>query len=467
MLSLRDIFLRKIALIFLVLFIVLGASVYFWIKDIYIEEAKKDLLHNIDIISISINNLKNIDEYTKTIKEKSGVRVTIIDSHGVVIAESNKDKSDMDNHKFRDEIIEAGQYPYGYSIRHSATLDKELLYVAKKVDKGAKTYFIRTARDIDEIMQSFIAVSIKTTLLFGLFILFAYWMILGTGSSIQKETQKILNFLDEMGSKEKDREIRSDYSIEFKKITKILTDTSQKLSKRRKQKSKYTAKLKLANRQKDDIISAISHEFKNPIAVISGYTQTLIDDKEINPEVAEKFLSKIHSNAHKLSDMIDRLRLFIRLDENKHSANFINVNIISISKNAVETLMVKYPDREVLLKAVEPTIVRGDATLMEIAIINLIENAIKYSDDAAVEVTIDRHSLKVKDKGIGIPKKEINNITKKFYRIEDNNWDSSMGIGLSLVSDILAMHEFALHISSIEEIGSTFEIKFKPKLDIA
>ncbi len=62
--------------------------------------------------------------------------------------------------------------------------------------------------------------------------------------------------------------------------------------KKEKQKAKQTAKLKLANRQKDEIISAISHEFKNPIAIISGYTETIINDKELPDSMKEKFLKK-------------------------------------------------------------------------------------------------------------------------------------------------------------------------------
>ena len=459
MLRLRDIFLRKLAWIFLILFVVLGASLYFWIKDIYIEEAKKDLLHDIAILTVAKTNLLDIDRYVHAIKDKSGVRVTIIDPDGKVIAESHKDKATMDNHKFRDEIIDARQHPYGSAIRHSKTLNRELLYVAKQAEISGRPYFIRMARDVDEIIASFVAVSIKTAILFGLFALFAYRMILSIGSGVQRETDKILTFLDDMGSKEKDRSISSDYSIEFKRITKLLTETSQKLSKRRKQKSKYTARLKLANRQKDDIISAISHEFKNPIAVISGYTQTLIEDKEISPVIAEKFLTKIHSNAHKLTDMIDRLRLSIKLDEQKQPLKHSPSDIVALTHAAVETLQSSYPGREVHIKGLASHMVEADATLMEIAISNLIENAIKYSDDM-VEVEITPQRLQVQDSGIGIPHHDTMKITQKFYRVSGNSWDNSMGIGLSLVANIIQLHGMTLHVQSQEGEGSLFEIRF-------
>jgi len=459
MLKLRDIFLRKLAWIFFVLFLLLGASLYFWIKDIYIQEARRGLLHSIDIITISKHNLDAIDTYVRNIRDKSGIRVTIIDPDGTVLAESNRDKSTMDNHKFRDEIIDARGHPYGYAIRHSNTLNKELLYVAKLVTIGGKRYFIRMARAVDEIIASFVAVSLKTALLFSLFALFAYRMISGIGNGIQRETEKILDFLDDMGSKEKDRQIDSTYSIEFQKMTTLLTETSRKLTKRRKQKNKYTARLKLANRQKDDIISAISHEFKNPIAVISGYSQTLIEDKEISPQITETFLTKIHNNAHKLSDMIDRLRLSIRLDEQRQTLKLADTDILPLLHNAIEVLQVSYPNRHVTLDAPESLSVQADATLIEIALSNLIENALKYSDEAVV-VTLTPQHIQISDKGIGIPPDEISKITKKFYRISGNSWDNSMGIGLSLVTNIIQLHSFELQVQSQMGKGSIFTITF-------
>ena len=458
MLKLRDIFLRKLALIFLVLFIVLGASLYFWVKDIYIKEAKRDLLHNIDIFIVSTTNLDKIDSTIKAIKEKTHLRVTIIDSQGKVIAESNKDKSTMDNHQFREEIIAAKEHPYGYTIRHSHTLNKELLYIAKQTTIENKPYVIRMAREIDEIIAAFTDVSLKTALLFALFALFAYRMILGIGSSIENETRKILNFLDEMGSKEKKRTIYSTYSTEFTKITELLTHTSEKLSKRRKQKSKYTARLKLANRQKDDIISAISHEFKNPIAVISGYSQTLIEDKNINSTTTEQFLEKIHANAYKLSDMIDRLRLSIRLDEHRQTLQCSQCDMSPLIQHVIETLQISYPSRQIQLHLSTPCIIEADITLMEIAISNLIENALKYSEEDPIIIILSPQSIQVIDHGIGIAPKEIEKITSKFYRVTDNSWNNSMGIGLSLVSHIVTMHGFTLSIQSQLGSGSTFEI---------
>ena len=100
-----------------------------------------------------------------------------------------------------------------------------------------------------------------------------------------------------------------------------------------------------------------------------------------------------------------------------------------------------------------------DEALFGVAVKNLIENALKYSEDE-VDVMLDAHSLQVRDRGIGIAKKDIEKITSKFYRVSQNGWDNSLGIGLSLVSHIVRVHGFKLDIQSQKLEGSTFSIEF-------
>ena len=284
--KLYNIFLKQFILLFASIFIVLGIVVYTWIKNIYIEETKQDLLNNIEIIALSITSLEKLDESAFYISKETKLRVTFIDNKGNVIGESDEDRFTMDNHSNRPEIVTADFQEYGTSIRRSNTLQKDMLYIAKKFQFANKKYYIRMARDVEKINEEFFNLSIKIGLLFLFFILFAFLIALKISKNIQNETEAILNFLDNLKSKNgKKATIDSNYSYEFQKITRLLNDVANTLGKRAKQKAKYTAKLKLSNRQKDDIISAISHEFKNPIAVINGYSQTLVEDNDINPQI--------------------------------------------------------------------------------------------------------------------------------------------------------------------------------------
>lgn len=457
-LKLHDIFLRKFLFLFITIFLILGIIFYFWIKDIYIEQTKVDLLNNINILSLQIDNIQNVDELAKRVKKVIDLRVTIISKDGTVLGESDKNFNSMDNHLNRAEVIQAKYQEYGSIVRYSNTLKKELLYVGKKFTVNKYDYYIRMARDIELVNQQFFYLSLKIGFLFLIFMLSAFTIALKISKNVQDETKDILDFLRSLTKQKKAIKIESNYSTEFNKITKLLTSVSQSLAKKDKQKSKYTDKLKLSNRQKDDIISAISHEFKNPIAVISGYTQTLLEDKDINSGIRDKFLKKISSNSQKLTTMIDRLRLSIKLDQRKKLSVFKECNIANITKEIIDDLRVTYPSRDIELIS-DDIILNVDDTMISIAIANLIENALKYSQDT-ITIEIDDKTLQVKDSGIGLKQSDISKITDKFYRVSSNGWNNSLGVGLSLVKNILELHKFKLEIDSIENEGSNFKIIF-------
>lgn len=459
LLKLHDIFLRRFILLYGVIFLILGVIVYFWIRNIYIEQTKIDLLHNIDIFALSIENFDDINEKVQSIKHKIGLRVTVIDKDGIVIGETDKELHLLKNHKDRTEIINSKYSPYGSTIRKSDTVNRELLYVSKKFTLHNEEYYIRMARDIEQINEDFFYLSLKIGALFLLFIGIAFWVTSNISKKVETETLKVLNFLNHLTTKQKkELHIQSDFSYEFHRITELIAEVSKSLVKKEKQKSKYTAKLKLSNRQKDDIISAISHEFKNPIAVISGYTQTLLEDQDIKPDIRNKFLKKIASNSEKLTNMIDRLRLALKLEDGKQEKNFIQIDLEKLTKVIIDDLKIAYPQREIFLEIQHNTFIQGDETMIRIAIENLIENALKYSQDD-VFVTIGKSFLSVKDNGIGIKQKDIPKITNKFYRVSNVSWNNSLGVGLSLVSNIVKFHNFELDIQSKEHDGSTFTIK--------
>ena len=75
-------------------------------------------------------------------------------------------------------------------------------------------------------------------------------------------------------------------------------------------------------------------------------------------------------------------------------------------------------------------------------------------------INFDEKSLSVTDSGIGISEKNLANITNKFYRVHENSWNNSLGLGLFIVSNIINLHKFSLSIKSVENEGSTFTIKF-------
>lgn len=459
MLKFHQIILRKFLLIFSALFIIVGGIVYFWTKNFYIEQSRDSLLNNIAIISFDLHGLSHLDIVAKKIKQDLNLRLTVISSDGTVLTESHKDKSKMDNHRYRDEIMQADKEDFGYIIRHSNTINKDLLYIVKKYTFQNEAIYIRLAKELESIQDEIFSLGIKIFIVLTIFFIFILSITYKMSAQIEKEIQKIVTFLTLIAKKQKPSYISSDLSVEFANLTKLLTKVSQILTKKDKKKSKYTTKLQLANQQKDDIISAISHEFKNPIAVINGYSQTLLDDQDLNPDIRNKFLHKIHKNGTKLSDLIDTLRLSIKLDNGKQSMSFSTINLHEIILDTVENIKLNYPKRVVIIEGDVNLKIKADPSLFSVVIANLIENAFKYSEDE-VKIKFDENSLDVIDSGIGISKSDLENITSKFYRVHENSWNNSLGLGLFIVNNIVNLHNFSLKIESKENEGSTFSIKF-------
>ncbi|MEA3228575.1 MAG: HAMP domain-containing sensor histidine kinase [Campylobacterota bacterium] len=459
MLKFHQIILRKFILIFSILFFIVGAIVYYWTKEFYLSQTRDALVNNIEILSFELKKDSNLDALAIKIKNNLKLRLTIISSEGDVIAESHKDKIKMDNHKYRDEIVQADSETIGYKIHYSESIDKDFLYIAKRYSFNNTFIYIRLSKELQNINEQIISLGMEIFAVLALFFIGIFIITYKVSKEIEQETQKIVNFLTSLTKKEKNTYISSEFSLEFSHITKLLTKVSQILVKKEKQKSKYTAKLQKSNKQKDDIISAISHEFKNPIAVINGYSQTLLDDKEINPNIRNKFLTKIYKNGTKLSDLIDTLRLSIKLDSGKQSLNFVSFNLYDLVLDSIENMEINYPKRELKIEGDKDIMIKADNSLFSVVLSNLIENACKYSEDSVL-IRFDEKGIDVIDSGIGINKENLENITDKFYRVHENSWNNSLGLGLFIVNNILKLHNFKLNIQSVENHGSTFSVQF-------
>lgn len=459
MLKFQDIIFRKFLTLFVVLFIAVGGIVYFWVKELYINEAKVSLLNNIEIIALSINKTTDLDKIAQKIKITLNTRLTIISEDGDIICESHKDKSSMDNHRYRDEVIQADKNSYGFKIRHSNTIKKDLLYVVKKYTIENITIYIRLAKELKSVTSQITTLGFEILSIVAIFFVSIFIVAYKINIQIQDETKKILIFLKALTKKKKENYINSTYSQEFSLITGLLTKVSKILIKQDKQKDKYTSKLKASNTQKDDIISAISHEFKNPIAVINGYAQTLLDDENINNKIRQKFLSKIYKNGNRLNELIDTLRLSTKLDNAQQKLTLKDVNIYKLTSECIDTLKHTYKSKEIKIKGSKEISIKIDEALFNIVLTNLIENAFKYSEDEVI-IKIDDKRIDIIDTGIGIKEKDLDKISDKFYRVSGNTWNNSLGLGLFLVNNIVGLHHFKLEVKSVENEGSTFSVVF-------
>jgi signal transduction histidine kinase len=453
-LRIHQLFFLNVLGLFTAALLVASLISFFTLKTMIIEDGKERLIQSIELLEPQIVASENLDSLAQSIAQKARLRVTIVAEDGVVIAESDTDKKTMENHSNRIEIMESMRKPYGITVRYSKTLKTDFVYVAKKVSTQKGILYFRLSMSLKSVMDHFYALWLKLFIAFTILLAIALVIAYKISKKAHYDILQITHYLDQISAKNYRAVLKPEYFREFLQISIMLKNLVKKLQNRDKQKRKHTAKLRLINKQQNDILSAISHEFKNPIAAIMGYAETLHDDLNIDPKIREKFLAKILSNTHRVTLMLDRLALSVKLENNDLSIKPSTFDISEVCTESISILQAKYPSRSIRYNGFSKP-VYADKTMIELVVTNLIDNALKYSEEE-VSVNLTENNLNITDKGIGIAPAELDKITSKFYRVQKNRWDNSMGLGLSIVSYILKLHETSLNIRSTLGVGSTF-----------
>lgn len=223
-------------------------------------------------------------------------------------------------------------------------------------------------------------------------------------------------------------------------------------------------------RLRSDFISNVTHELKTPLTSIQMFTES-IQLKRVKSEVQKKeYLQIILKETESLKRMINNILDFSRMEKGKPSYKFEEVNVSLLLQAALEDLDYWLVEKNfTLVKEIEdPVMALADPVALKQAIINLLNNAIKFSMKQK-EITVrlknegEMVNLQVEDKGIGIPEDQKELIFQAFYRVGQKNSEdiSGTGLGLSVVKEIVEAHQGSIQVESKLNQGSTFTILLK------
>lgn len=199
-------------------------------------------------------------------------------------------------------------------------------------------------------------------------------------------------------------------------------------------------------------ISNASHELNNPLTAIQGECEITLM-KERTPKEYQISLSRIASETRRIIQLMRHL-LFISQGENE----ILNQVIEPIS--LAEFLMQFAKNRTSFSPDNFSFVVKANPQLLKIAIENILNNALKYSDDKPVEMRLSGNVLYIKDYGIGIPASDLEHIAQPFFRASNTHEYKGHGIGLSLSIQILNTYEAKVTITSAVNEGTDFKIEF-------
>lgn len=404
----------------------------------FISEKEKELLTYCRLINLALVEEYEVGvevDYVKAaadFSDEMGIRLTFIDTGGNVLADSAEGAGyvEMENHLDREEVKEAVLNGSGTDRRESSTVGTEFLYAADMLEyRGDKVLVTRVALEIDKlgIINDFIVRTSLISSLIGILIAAVIAFLY---------TSKLMRPIHAMEKK-----------------LKATMEENKKAEQIRK-----------------DFVANVTHELKTPLTSISGFVETLQDGAAEDPAVRAKFLDIIAIEAARLKRLIEDI-LIISDIENKREVNTdsdINVResieeILASMKPIIEAKKI----RIVTYYAYE-IYIGGNPDRFKQMMVNLIENAVKYSNDGGtVTITAKKREgkvyISVTDEGIGISRENLPRIFERFYRVDKSRSQKvgGTGLGLAIVKHIAALFEAEIQVESEPGRGSTFTVIFK------
>jgi len=515
-----------------------------------------------------------LEDWAKTAGGRAQARLTIIDPQGVVLADSQHDPETMENHAGRPEVREAIQKSLGSSVRHSATLDRDLCYLAIAFNyEGDTRHVLRLGVPLEDVNAAAAPVRwriLGASLVAALVALiiayfssrsfthrisrlrvFAEGLVdarvsgsLGADAedelgalarSLDRTAIQIRELVDRLSLESArrqailasmiegvlvvDNELRVIFCNEsFARAARVTLPIPDRLpllelvrdpelldeltrvmvsgdpAKRRLELaavSGRTFEVQVAplaapphrgaiailhdvsdherlERVRKDFVANVSHELRTPLTAIRGYAETLLEGALEDKENNRRFLEIIRAHSIRLNNIASDLLTLSELESGKAMAAPETVSVRLALESALHTVESEARIRDVAVRPdrVDEAFVMGDKVRLEQALINLLDNAVKFNRAGGeVYVAAERTSdgqvqIAIRDTGIGIPSEDLSRIFERFYRVDKarSREMGGTGLGLAIVKHIVERMGGSVRVESRLGKGSTFTV---------
>ena len=597
----RPLFLQLLYFVLPIYIIGWGIQYYFigpFIERFYLDEAREHLTSKAHLIQSGIDTKRenvSLQDFVKKSSSLSEIRITILDTNGVVLADSEENPGSMENHRGvnkREEIEVAIKKGIGNSQRYSTTINEDMLYVAILASVENSNIIIRTSESMQSLNTS-INKARKRIVLISIIILIVIIPIviitsrlitrplfligkaakkiskgdmmdpipisqksffsgteeissitvalndmakeldkkIATITKEKNEQKNILNYINIIQysmsegliavdlenkistinkaassylniDRKKDIGKQYDKKIKNKAIKKIIKSILKKQRPITKEirigqmkKMFFTVNGKVLKDQKlkpvgclivmTDVtrlkqleamrrvfVANVSHELKTPITSIGGYIETA--QKDISLETKNEFLEKAINQNNRLNSIIDDLLRLSRIEaiEDEDAFTLSTQKLLPIIEGSVEDIRenIKKYGIKVVIECSKDIYAKIDSQLMREALINLLENAIKYGvDNSTVIISVKRKSNKIlidiENKGEVIPEKERDRIFNRFYRVDKSRSKKTggTGLGLAIVKHISIVHNGTIEVHKSDGNTTVFRLTLPVK----
>jgi signal transduction histidine kinase/tetratricopeptide (TPR) repeat protein len=222
------------------------------------------------------------------------------------------------------------------------------------------------------------------------------------------------------------------------------------------------------NRLKNDFIATVTHELKTPLASMRVLVDTLLEGNYRNPQQVTEYLQLVSRENERLSRLIDNFLTFSRMERNKQAFQMRPTSPVSIARTAAEAVQTKLSQGNCRFETDIPDAlpdVKADHDAMVTVLVNLLDNAYKYSHDEKqikLTVAVENGSVcfRVSDNGVGISRRAVKRIFRRFYQADRSlsRRAEGCGLGLSIAKFIVDAHHGTISVESKPGQGSTFTV---------
>ena len=220
----------------------------------------------------------------------------------------------------------------------------------------------------------------------------------------------------------------------------------------------------LDERQKK-FIANVSHDFRSPLTSIKGYLEAMLDGT-IPPEMSEKYIRIVLSETERLTKLTSSLLTLNTWDVNGAALDIQEFDCVRMVRHTLLTFEGQCSKKKISFDVTLGTksyLVMADQTKIQQVVYNLIDNAIKFSNqNSKIYVTVkdvnDKVFISIKDTGMGIPKDSVNKIWDRFYKSDSSRGKdkAGTGLGLSIVKEVITSHNENINVVSTEGVGTEF-----------
>lgn len=424
-----------------------------------VETTSTELADEAQIVAASLNSAPSHLSMLRRLN-LDNTRVTLVNAEGDVLYDSAMDESQMDDHDNRPEIEQALETGNGTAQRSSSTLGEVMLYEAVRLADGSVVRLAQGQAGYLEILGSLVP---PLLLLTGVCVIASVFVA-------RIASDRIIAPLLEVDLDHPRRNEQNAYAE--------MVPMLERIESQRQELKRQMRVLADNDRMRREFTANITHELKTPLTTVSGYAELIANDLVSDPEDRREFGRRIHSEAGRLTSLVNDILMLSNLDEAEHSEDVSAaaplgtpepIDIPQMLEGVSQRLeqVARRADVSMELRC-SPVMIVGVPRLIDELAYNLANNAIRYNKPGGSVVlacgATDEGApyVSVQDTGIGIATEEQDKVFERFYRVDKSRSKArgGTGLGLAIVKHAATFHGAQIEVDSVLGEGTTISVVF-------